>query len=370
MALTLAIAGSLALVQPAPAWPADQVTREVHFEGLDCGDDAFQVYVAALAAAQNLGYEIRNSSTSHRSFESRLKQEDRRIKLSVEITCSGADVPGFEAFFGSPGVAVDYTVRARRGGAPAVSHEAALFAARLRQVADSMLGMSPEACLGISVRDSASLEAAVRSRLGAETGVLVAEVHSSGPAAAAGLEPWDVLVGIDGVEMTGTRSPIDFLRGREPGSEVALLVIRDGETRRVTARLGRRSEDGSCAAVKVLPATRGVEAASTPALEIRALEVVPRTVSRGSPFDVAFALALTLPSPNDAEQDVTLDVEVLRDGEVLYRPSATTVSCRNGAATEVVRHLRAGRDPGSYELRLTATSGELRVQETVPFEIR
>jgi hypothetical protein len=81
-------------------------------------------------------------------------------------------------------------------------------------------------------------------------------------------------------------------------------------------------------------------------------------------------LALTLASSTEAEREVTVDVEILLDGELLYRPSATTVTCGNGSTTRLVRHLRAGSDAGGYQLRVTATAGSLSDRRAVAFEIR
>ena len=371
--LALAMAGSLALLQSPPAWSADEATGQVHFEGLECGDDAFQVYVAALAASQNLGYEIRDSSTTRRSFEGKLKPGGRwesPVELSVEVTCSGPGLPGFDAFFGPPEVTVPFTVRSKRGPMGAASHEAALFQAQLKRIVDARWDRADEACLGISLRDAASLEPAIRSRLGAEIGAVVTEVHSAGPSAAAGLAPWDVLLGIDGVELTGARGFSQLLREREPGDEVALLLIRDGQTHRVAVSLGRRSDDGTCAVVDAASPEASPPPDGAPLLAIQTVEVTPPVVAAGSPFDVRLALALSIPSSDGAEQEVTVDVEILRDGELLFRPTATSVSCRSGATTEVVRHLRAGNEPGAYDLRVTATAGSLEDRRTASLEIR
>ncbi len=63
-------------------------------------------------------------------------------------------------------------------------------------------------------------------------------------------------------------------------------------------------------------------------------------------------------------------VEILRDGRTLFSSSPEKVACRSGAVTTVVKHLRAGREPGDYELRVSVESGSLRSTRTVGLAIR
>jgi hypothetical protein len=105
-------------------------------------------------------------------------------------------------------------------------------------------------------------------------------------------------------------------------------------------------------------------------LALHVAEVQPRPVPPGEPFRVELEIELQVAAPKRGPLDVTLAAEILRDGKVVYRAPAATVACTNGATTSVVKHLRAGRDPGSYELRITATADSLSDRGTVAFEIR
>jgi S1-C subfamily serine protease len=70
--------------------------------------------------------------------------------------------------------------------------------------------------------------------------VVVHRVLPGSPAAAAGVEPGDLLRGVDGVPVR--RYTLDGLRellARGPGSRHALVVLRDGEERSVVIRLRR-----------------------------------------------------------------------------------------------------------------------------------
>ena len=59
-----------------------------------------------------------------------------------------------------------------------------------------------------------------------------------GPAEAAGLEPGDLIVAIDGKAVTDSSELIVAIRSRQPGDEVRLTVRRDGDEREYTVTLG------------------------------------------------------------------------------------------------------------------------------------
>ena len=69
------------------------------------------------------------------------------------------------------------------------------------------------------------------------TGVLVTRVSLRGPAAAAGLEPGDILVTVDGFEVTDPRSVQYRLVTRGVGSEARLEVVRKGQQVRIALPL-------------------------------------------------------------------------------------------------------------------------------------
>src|SRR5579884_740929 len=75
--------------------------------------------------------------------------------------------------------------------------------------------------------------------LGASTGALVAQVAGGSPAAAAGLRPGDVIVGIDADVIHSTRDLAGSLARHHPGDAVQLTVARPGGTLRLRAVLGQ-----------------------------------------------------------------------------------------------------------------------------------
>lgn len=75
-------------------------------------------------------------------------------------------------------------------------------------------------------------------------GVRISGVNEGSPAAEAGLEGGDVIVGIGEHEVADLVAMTEALRAHEPGDTVEVRFLRDGEERRVTAVLGDRSERG------------------------------------------------------------------------------------------------------------------------------
>jgi S1-C subfamily serine protease len=82
--------------------------------------------------------------------------------------------------------------------------------------------------------------------------VLVMRVDPEGPAARAGLQPTrrdlagnvhlgDVIVGIDDEELESTEDFFAALEEHEPGDEVTVTVVRDGEPVTVPMTLGQEA---------------------------------------------------------------------------------------------------------------------------------
>jgi putative serine protease PepD len=70
-------------------------------------------------------------------------------------------------------------------------------------------------------------------------GAVVASVDP-GPAADAGITPGDVIVAIDGNPVNGSESVVAAVRDREPGNQIEVVVLRDGEQQTLTVTLGER----------------------------------------------------------------------------------------------------------------------------------
>ncbi len=90
---------------------------------------------------------------------------------------------------------------------------------------------------------------------GEVTGVrpVVAEVEAGSMADEVGIRPKDRLVAIDGERIRGWREFSEGIAGREPGEEVTVRVVRDGEQVTFTGELGRNPEDPDQALIGIRP---------------------------------------------------------------------------------------------------------------------
>jgi putative serine protease PepD len=98
------------------------------------------------------------------------------------------------------------------------------------------------AFLGVQTVDLDTVEEAVRTQLGivADKGAFVAEVTPHSGAAKAGLKDGDVIVAIDGDDVTSSTQVANQVRKHQAGDKVELRIERDGKQRTITATLGRR----------------------------------------------------------------------------------------------------------------------------------
>jgi serine protease DegQ len=77
----------------------------------------------------------------------------------------------------------------------------------------------------------------------AEEGIVVLNVVEGSGAAEAGIQAGDVLLSADGEPLRSVEDLFALLRERDPGDEIELELLRDGERQTVTATLTDRPED-------------------------------------------------------------------------------------------------------------------------------
>jgi S1-C subfamily serine protease len=85
----------------------------------------------------------------------------------------------------------------------------------------------------------------VSRQSGLPGGLFVQAVDPTGPAAAAGLQPGDLITKADGQETTDAQSLLTHTLGRAPGDQVRITYVRDGTTRPTTVTLARTPGPGS-----------------------------------------------------------------------------------------------------------------------------
>jgi serine protease Do len=101
-----------------------------------------------------------------------------------------------------------------------------------------------QAFLGVSSMDVADLTDDVRDNFAIEVdeGAFVTEVVPGSAAADAGLQAGDVIIEMDGDEITESNQVREHILDKEPGDTVELVILRDGEEQTVEATLGERGD--------------------------------------------------------------------------------------------------------------------------------
>ncbi len=69
-------------------------------------------------------------------------------------------------------------------------------------------------------------------------GIIVEAVSPNSPAARAGIEPWDVLLSVDGEKLYSPQQLAARVRASKPGSKKRFELLREGKKRTVTVELG------------------------------------------------------------------------------------------------------------------------------------
>ena len=95
--------------------------------------------------------------------------------------------------------------------------------------------------LGVTVQDTASASlAGVPGRPASGSGVLIANVDRTGPAARAGVRPGDIVTAINGEGVDTTRSLLRAVAATPPGQALRLTVRRGAQSLEVGVTVGRR----------------------------------------------------------------------------------------------------------------------------------
>jgi serine protease Do len=90
--------------------------------------------------------------------------------------------------------------------------------------------------LGIALRE-------LPPGLPAGAGALVSAVEPKSPAAQAGVKPGDVVLTFDGEDITEPATLVLLLTRAPVGAELPMEIVRDGEARTITVKVGRRPHD-------------------------------------------------------------------------------------------------------------------------------
>lgn len=96
-----------------------------------------------------------------------------------------------------------------------------------------------EATIGVFAYDQNAI-AYLDNSLELETGIYVAKVLTNGPAAKAGIQEKDVLLQIDGIELSKMNDLKEYIYTKAPGDTVTLTIQRKGKQSQVAVILGKK----------------------------------------------------------------------------------------------------------------------------------
>jgi serine protease Do len=164
-------------------------------------------------------------------------------------------------------------------------------------------------------------------------GALVSRVNRNGPAAKAGIQPGDVIIGYNGKPVKDSDQLPQLVTATKPGTTVPLRIVRDGAERTVSVTVGEIDLD----AEEVARNSRNNDSDSDPVEETTS--GFGMTVSNLTP-DMARRMRL-----DEARGAVIVDVEQgspaaragLQPGDVIRRVGRTTVESAAAAQRELAR---------------------------------
>jgi serine protease Do len=105
-------------------------------------------------------------------------------------------------------------------------------------------GHATHGWLGVSAQDLTA-DLAQAFGLEAPRGALVTEVESMGPADQAGLQPGDIILALNNIAIVDTTDLPPIIGASQPGTELALKVLRDGQLVQLKPKVGELGQDGT-----------------------------------------------------------------------------------------------------------------------------
>jgi serine protease Do len=180
-------------------------------------------------------------------------------------------------------------------------------------------------------------------------GAMVTDVPE-GPARTAGVEPGDIILTFDGVDVADTRELVSVVGNSPVGKNVAVEVLRDGEQRELTVKLGRR-ETAQAAAFPQDEQPEPNEPATTSMLGMALSEI---TEDMAGELGVAAGEGLVI-MEIDPESEAA--AKGLRAGDVITEANQSGV----GSVEEFETRVQEARDAGRKSmLMLIRRGGEPR----------
>ena len=153
---------------------------------------------------------------------------DHFLQLDAPINPGNSGGPSFD--MQGRVIGVNTAIVSPTGGSVGIGF--AIPSNTARPVIESLIahGSVPRGWLGVSLADLRN----------GGNGVMITGVDENGPAAAAGIEPGDVVRAINGAAVPDANALIRAIASVPPGTVENLAITRNGRTERIAVRVGRR----------------------------------------------------------------------------------------------------------------------------------
>lgn len=129
----------------------------------------------------------------------------------------------------------------------------------VKQILDDLksTGRVARGWMGMALQDLDG-DLAKALKVPAETkGVIVSQTYPGFPAAAAGLQPSDVIVSLDGKAVASSEELVRAIGARRPGETVKVTVLRGGKEKRFDVQLAERPDEEALARGRFEPEEKG-----------------------------------------------------------------------------------------------------------------
>ncbi len=136
-------------------------------------------------------------------------------------------------------IGINSAIYSQSGGSMGIGF--AIPVSTVRMVMDAIItkGQVVRGWIGVEPRDITP-ELAENLDLGKQDGVIIAAVLKNGPADRAGIRPGDILVSVDGKNITNMKEMFNLIATLPPESKTGVVVLRDGKEVSLEIIVGKR----------------------------------------------------------------------------------------------------------------------------------
>lgn len=228
-----------------------------------------------------------------------------------------------------------------------------------KNVADQLINEGRVSRGYLGIRFSPVSEALAKALNAPRGSAQVASVEEDGAAGKAGVKEGDVIVAIDGKELTNANELLTIVATAMPGDELELTVLRDEKRRTINVVLGERPED---LAAEAAPAESGSRGNNLEGIQ-SALGLTMRTLDSdlARRFNLDEDLKGVLLTDVDATSEAFTDADI-REGDVVVELDKETVE-----TVEDFARIYDSVDPGeSFLVRIQRGNGSFLTALTKP----